>query len=74
MGAKEFRAMTDKDLEAALDNARQEMFNLRFQLVTGKLPDTSRLGLVRRDVARLLTIRRERELPGVLGARGEREG
>jgi large subunit ribosomal protein L29 len=62
MFAKDFRGMSDTDLAAALENAHQEMFNLRFQLAAGQLSDTSRLSTVRRDVARLLTVRREREL------------
>ena len=50
------------ELEGRLAESRRELFNLRFQLATGQLDNTSRLGLVRRDVARILTVLREREI------------
>ncbi len=62
MRAVEIRTMSDSELEEALENARQEVFNLRFQLAIGQLSDTSRMKAVRRDIARLKTVRREREL------------
>lgn len=62
MNASELRAMTDADLDAAIESRRQEMFNLRFQQATGRLANTSRLRQVRRDLARCITVRREREL------------
>lgn len=62
MKAQEIRAMTAEELDAALENARQEMFNLRIQHVTGRLPDTSRIRTVRQEIARLLTVRGERQL------------
>lgn len=58
----EFRELSDDDLENRLAGARQEMFNLRFQHVTGQLDNYARLGEVRRDVARINTLLREREI------------
>jgi large subunit ribosomal protein L29 len=52
--------MTDADLEDALRDRRQELFNLRFQSVTGSLENTSRLKLAKREIARILTVRHER--------------
>ena len=54
--------MTDGEIEEALENAHQEVFNLRIQHVIGQLSDTSRVRAVRRDIARLKTVHREREL------------
>jgi large subunit ribosomal protein L29 len=62
MHAEEIRAMADVELDEALDGARREIFNLRFQQARRQLADTSRLRHVRRDVARLLTAQRERAL------------
>ena len=53
--------MTDADLEDALRDRRQELFNLRFQSVTGSLENTSRLKLAKREIARILTVVTERE-------------
>jgi large subunit ribosomal protein L29 len=53
--------MTDDELEHRLAETRQELFNLRFQGVTGALEDTARLKLAKREIARILTIRNERE-------------
>ncbi|GIV78723.1 50S ribosomal protein L29 [Litorilinea aerophila] len=65
MKASELRAMTDAELANQLDDLYQELFNLRFQKSTGKLTNTARLGQVRRDIARIKTILRERELAGM---------
>ncbi|MBV9662301.1 MAG: 50S ribosomal protein L29 [Acidimicrobiales bacterium] len=54
--------MTDVDLDQRLLEARYELFNLRFQLATGKQDNSARLGQVRREVARIATILREREI------------
>ncbi len=62
MKASELRSMTNAELANRLDDLHQEMFNLRFQKATGKLTNTGRSGEVRRDVARIKTILREREL------------
>ena len=53
--------MTDEELENALHDRRQELFNLRFQSVTGALENSARLKLAKREIARILTIRNERE-------------
>ncbi|MCS7221646.1 MAG: 50S ribosomal protein L29 [Anaerolineae bacterium] len=62
MKASEIRAMTDEEIARKLDETYQELFNLRFQLATGQLRNTARLSQVKRDIARLRTILREREL------------
>ncbi len=54
--------LDDDELEERLNDSRRELFNLRFQLATGQLDNTARLQHVRRDIARLLTILREREI------------
>ena len=61
MNAKELRDMTDEELEHRLAETRQELFNLRFQGVTGALENTARLKLAKREIARILTVRNERE-------------
>jgi len=53
--------MTDEELQDALNDRRQELFNLRFQSVTGALDSTARLKTTKREIARILTIRHERE-------------
>lgn len=58
----ELRELDDDELEHRLAEGRRELLNLRFQLATGQLDNTARLGTVRREVARLLTILREREI------------
>ena len=58
----ELRNMDTEELETRLNETRQELFNLRFQLVTGQLDNSSRIGQVRRTVARMETILREREI------------
>jgi large subunit ribosomal protein L29 len=52
--------MSDDQLEDALRDRRQELFNLRFQSVTGALENTTRLKLAKREIARILTVRNER--------------
>ena len=58
----ELRNMENEELETRLAEVRQEAFNLRFQLVTGQLDNYSRIGQVRREVARIETLLREREI------------
>jgi large subunit ribosomal protein L29 len=58
----DIRELGDADLVQQLDEARQELFNLRFSHVTGQLDDSSRLQATRRDVARLMTELRTREI------------
>lgn len=62
MKATELRAMTNAELANKLDDSYQEIFNLRFQESTGQVKNTSRERIVRRSIARMKTILREREL------------
>jgi large subunit ribosomal protein L29 len=52
--------MSDQELENALADRRQELFNLRFQSATGALENTARLKLAKREIARILTVTTER--------------
>ena len=54
--------MTDIDLESKLREAKEELFNLRFQAATGQLESHGRLRTVKKDIARIYTVVREREL------------
>ncbi len=60
MRTRELRELSDEELAKRLDERREELFNLRFQAATGALDNTARLGLTKRDIARILTIRAER--------------
>jgi large subunit ribosomal protein L29 len=60
--ANELRNQDDEKLRAQLKGFDEELFNLRFQQVTGRLTNTARFKLVRKEVARIKTILREREL------------
>ena len=62
MKMSELQPLTDGELANKLDDAYQELFNLRFQKTTGKLANTSRVRQVRKDIARIKTLLREREL------------
>jgi large subunit ribosomal protein L29 len=59
--ASELRALTDEELDHRLSERRQELFNLRFQSVTGALENSARLKLAKREIARILTVVHERE-------------
>lgn len=61
MRASEIRNLNQAELARRLDEAHQELFNLRFQYATGQLKNTTRLNQVRREIARFRTIMRERE-------------
>lgn len=65
MRSSEIRNLSQTELARRLDEAHQEMFNLRFQRSIGQLKNTARLSQVRREIARLRTILRERELAAV---------
>jgi large subunit ribosomal protein L29 len=65
MKAVDVRGLSDEDLVRRLDELQQELFNLRFQLTTRQLENYMRLEAVRRDIARVRTIMRERELEAV---------
>ena len=58
----ELRELADDELVAGLREAKEELFNLRFQVATGQLDNNRRLHTVRRDIARIYTVMREREL------------
>jgi large subunit ribosomal protein L29 len=65
MKAVELRQLTVEELQRRLDETYQELFNLRFQLATRQLADTSRIRQVKRDIARLHTLLRERAIEEV---------
>lgn len=71
MRPSELRQLTTPELYQRLDEAKAELFNLRFQRASGQLEDASRLRLVKRDVARILTVLRERQLAEMLEAKDE---
>ncbi len=59
--ARELRDVREQELDVRLNDARQELFNLRFQHATGALEDAERVREVKREIARILTIQNERE-------------
>ena len=60
--AHELDEMSNADLETKLRESKEELFNLRFQSATGQLESHGRLRTVKRDIARIYTVVREREL------------
>ncbi len=60
--AAELRELNDTELEHRLGEAKEELFNLRFQNATGQLDNVARIPQVRREVARIETLLREREI------------
>ena len=68
--AHELDDFNDVDLEAKLREAKEELFNLRFQAATGQLESHGRLRTVKKDIARIYTVVREREL-GIRTAPGD---
>lgn len=62
MKNSELRLLSTEELRTKLQDARQEIMNLRFQIVTGQLTDTSRMPITRKMIARYETLLREREL------------
>ena len=62
MKVNEIRQLTDVELDTKLLDLKNELFNLRFQLATGQLDNPMRIKAVRKDIARVKTIIREREL------------
>jgi large subunit ribosomal protein L29 len=69
--ASELRELTDDVLELRLAEAKDELFKLRFGHATGQLEDTNRLTIVRREIARMHTLRREREIAAHESIQGE---
>ena len=62
MQASELRTLDVNEITAKIDAAYQELFNLRFQWASGQLEDHNRMTVLRRDIARMKTVLREREL------------
>lgn len=62
MTPSELREMTNEELFEGLEDAREERFNLRFQLATNQLDNTARIKAVKKDIARILTVLGEREI------------
>lgn len=70
MKSREIWEMTTGEIQGRLDDAHAEMFNLRFQFATGQLQNSARLGQMRREIARLSTILRAKELQSMQEQRG----
>jgi large subunit ribosomal protein L29 len=66
--ATDIRDMNEGEIHVKLDGYRKELFNLRFQVATRQLKNTKRIGTVRRDIARVLTVVREREIEALYAA------
>lgn len=62
MDTKDIRALNAGELDTKLADLRKELFNLRFQHATAQLENTQRIPAVKKDIARILTIKRQREL------------
>jgi large subunit ribosomal protein L29 len=62
MKAFEIRNLTDGEIETKMDEAYEELFNLRFQLAIGQVKDPSRITLLKRDIARMKTVLNEHKL------------
>jgi large subunit ribosomal protein L29 len=62
LAAADLRMQSEQELEAKLAEAKIELFNLRFQAATGQLESHGRLRAVRKEIARIYTVMREREL------------
>jgi large subunit ribosomal protein L29 len=62
--ARQLRDMTDEELEEQMVQTRKELFNLRFQSATGALENSARLRSAKREIARILTVKTERERLG----------
>ncbi|MGI8308605.1 MULTISPECIES: 50S ribosomal protein L29 [Saccharopolyspora] len=72
--ASELRELNEEELAQRLKEAKEELFNLRFQMATGQLQNNRRLRVVRQDIARIYTIMRERELGLTVSPEGAEEG
>ena len=67
----QLRVSTEEELQSKLTQAKEELFNLRFQVATGQLDNNRRLQTVRRDIARIYTVMRERELGIIIDVEDE---
>ncbi len=65
MKVREIRELSDKELQEKARELKEELFNLRFQMATGQLENTMRVKEVRRSIARVKTVIRERELAAI---------
>jgi large subunit ribosomal protein L29 len=65
--AEELRGLAEDELVSRLRESKEELFNLRFQVATGQLDNNRRLHTVRKDIARIYTVMRERELAELAG-------
>jgi large subunit ribosomal protein L29 len=70
----ELRDLDDDELQTRLAEAKQELFNMRFELATGQRDNTARIGDVRRDIARIKTLLREREIAAAEAAVAAEQG
>jgi large subunit ribosomal protein L29 len=61
MRARDLRGMTNEELDRKMAETRQELFNLHFQTATGVLENSARLRMAKREIARILTVKNERE-------------
>jgi len=62
MSVADLRELNTEELEVKLGEAKEELFNLRFQLATNQLDNTARIRDVKKDIARILTVMREQEI------------
>lgn len=74
MQVREIRLLPDEKLLDALEDKREEIFNLRFQKASGQLENTNAITKARRELARLKTVQRERELAAQVMKKEERNG
>ena len=66
MKAREVRDLSPEELQHKHQELIEELFNLRFQLATGQIENVGRIAAVRRDIARVKTVQRERQLQSIL--------
>jgi large subunit ribosomal protein L29 len=71
MNTSELRSLDDDALKKQLDDLEHELFNLRFQRVAGQLPNFNRLTPVKRDIARVKTLVRERERMAIMESKAK---
>ena len=74
MDIRTVREMSDETLFDAIEDKREELFNLRFQMASGKMEDTNLLRYAKREMAQLLTIQRERELAAQIAGEENSDG
>ena len=71
MKSADLRDLSYEELKTKLAEAKQELFNLRFQVATNQLDNTARIALVRHEVARIATVMREQEIEAFHQTKGE---